>query len=63
MEYKGLTLAAAAEYVVHQKLQPIGGEGGLIALDAKGNLSLPFNSAGMYRGWHRQGEGAEVAIF
>jgi L-asparaginase / beta-aspartyl-peptidase len=63
MEYKGLTLAAAAEYVVHQKLQPIGGEGGLIALDAKGNLSLPFNSAGMYRGWHRQGEAAEVAIF
>ena len=63
MEYKGMTLQAAAEYVVHQKLKPIGGEGGLIAIDAQGNFALPFNSAGMYRGWHRQGEGAQVAIF
>ena len=63
MEYKGLSLAAAAEYVVHQKLLPIGGEGGLIAIDTQGNISLPFNSAGMYRGWQRSGEQPNVAIF
>lgn len=49
MEYKGLTLKQACDIVVHDKLVKIGGEGGLIALDAKGNIELPFNSEGMYR--------------
>ncbi len=49
MEYKGLTLAEACRMVVHDKLAPVGGEGGLIAVDAAGNLALPFNSEGMYR--------------
>jgi len=49
MEYKGLTLAEACRVVVHDKLAPVGGEGGLIAVDAAGNLALPFNSEGMYR--------------
>ena len=49
MEYKGLSLKQACEKVVMDKLVKIGGEGGLIALDAKGNIELPFNSEGMYR--------------
>lgn len=49
MEYKGLTLKQACDDVVMDKLVKIGGEGGLIALDAKGNIELPFNSEGMYR--------------
>jgi beta-aspartyl-peptidase (threonine type) len=49
MEYKGLSLKDACEIVVQQKLVKIGGEGGLIALDAKGNIELPYNSEGMYR--------------
>ena len=49
MEYKGLSLAEACRVVVHDKLAPAGGEGGLIAVDAQGNLALPFNSEGMYR--------------
>jgi beta-aspartyl-peptidase (threonine type) len=49
MEYKGLSLAEACRVVVHDKLAPTGGEGGLIAVDAAGNLALPFNSEGMYR--------------
>lgn len=49
MEYKGLTLKQACDVVVMDKLVKIGGEGGLIALDAKGNIELPFNSEGMYR--------------
>jgi L-asparaginase / beta-aspartyl-peptidase len=63
MRYKGLPLAEAARIVVMDKLLPQGGEGGLIALDAQGNITLPFNSAGMYRGWLREGEAAQVAIF
>lgn len=51
MEYKGLTLKEACDIVVMQKLVKIGGEGGLIAIDKAGNIELPFNSEGMYRGW------------
>lgn len=50
MEYKGLSLKEACDVVVMDKLVKLGGEGGLIALDAKGNIELPFNSDGMYRG-------------
>ncbi|HQU93140.1 MAG TPA: isoaspartyl peptidase/L-asparaginase, partial [Pyrinomonadaceae bacterium] len=49
MKYKGLSLdGAATETMAH--LTSISGEGGLIAVDAQGNVVLPFNSEGMYRG-------------
>lgn len=51
MEYKGLTLAEAAELVVNDKLVKAGGSGGVISLDKSGNLSMPFNSTGMFRGF------------
>ncbi|UOG72982.1 isoaspartyl peptidase/L-asparaginase [Hymenobacter tibetensis] len=50
MEYRNLSLAEACRIVVHDKLAPVGGEGGLVAVDAAGNVALPFNSEGMYRG-------------
>lgn len=49
MEYKGLSLQEACNVVVKDKLVKLGGEGGLIAVDAKGNYNFCFNSAGMYR--------------
>lgn len=49
MEYKGLSLKEACDLVVMKKLVDIKGEGGLIAIDSKGNIELPFNSDGMYR--------------
>lgn len=58
MEYKGLSLKQACDYVVKDKLVKMGGEGGLIAVDALGNIELPFNTDGMYRGWKQNsGEG------
>lgn len=51
MKYKGLSVAAAADQVVNHTLKDVGGDGGVIALDAKGNFAMPFNSAGMYRGF------------
>ncbi|MDQ1086603.1 isoaspartyl peptidase/L-asparaginase family protein [Siphonobacter sp. SORGH_AS_1065] len=51
MRYKGLSVEEAAKEVVNKKLVERGGEGGVIALDAKGNFSMPFNSEGMYRGF------------
>ncbi len=62
MAYKGLSLEAAAEEVINRKLKAAGGEGGLIAVDAQGNISMPFNSEGMYRGYAKPGERV-VAIY
>jgi len=50
MKYKNLTLEAASREAI-EHLTDIKGEGGLIAVDANGNVALPFNSEGMYRGW------------
>ncbi|GAC1592021.1 MAG: isoaspartyl peptidase/L-asparaginase [Hymenobacter sp.] len=63
MEYKGLSLEQAARIVVQDKLAPVGGEGGLIAVDAAGNVTLPFNSEGMYRASRTEGGTAQVAIY
>jgi len=49
MRHRGEALAVAADAVVAE-LEAVGGSGGLIAVDAAGNVALPFNSAGMYRG-------------
>ncbi|MEI7552851.1 MAG: isoaspartyl peptidase/L-asparaginase [Verrucomicrobiota bacterium] len=48
IEHLGLDVTAAAERVIRQRLP---GRGGLIAVDAAGRLTLPFNTEGMYRGW------------
>lgn len=63
MAYAGATLAQAADGVVHDKLPRIGGKGGLIAVDARGNVALPFNTEGMYRGYARVGEAPVPAIY
>ncbi|HEX7830034.1 MAG TPA: isoaspartyl peptidase/L-asparaginase [Thermoanaerobaculia bacterium] len=51
VKYKGMTVQQAGDEVIHKKLEPVKGEGGVIILDAKGNFAMPFNSEGMYRGW------------
>lgn len=56
MEYKGLSLKEACDVVVHDKLVKIQGEGGLVAIDKHGNIELPFNSEGMYRGYATENE-------
>ena len=50
MAYKGLSLQEAVRVVVHEKLPPLDGDGGLIAVDRDGNIVLDFNCSGMYRG-------------
>ncbi len=50
MAYKGLSLEEAVRVVVHEKLPPLDGDGGLIAVDRAGNIVLDFNCPGMYRG-------------
>ena len=49
MEYKKVTLEQATEEVIQHKLTKLGGTGGIVAIDNKGNVSMEFNTAGMYR--------------
>ena len=63
MEYKGLSVKEAAEEVVHKKLVDMGGSGGVIALDAKGNFAMPFNTAGMYRGYVKADGKPSISIY
>lgn len=63
MEYKGLSLQAAMEAVVLDKLVAIKGEGGMIGVDAAGNISMVFNSAGMYRAAQQAGGPVQVGIY
>ncbi|MEC5344744.1 isoaspartyl peptidase/L-asparaginase [Brenneria populi] len=63
MEYAGLTLRQAGDRVVLEKLRRMGGSGGLIAVDNAGNIALPFNSEGMYRGYGYVGKEPVAAIY
>jgi len=51
MRYKGKSMGEAADIVILEKLAKLGGTGGVIAMDANGNHSWPFNTSGMYRGF------------
>ena len=63
MKYRQLTIADAAREVVKQKLPKLGGSGGLIGVDAKGNLATPFNTPGMFHGWVKGDGTLHIAIF
>jgi beta-aspartyl-peptidase (threonine type) len=63
MEYKGLSLAEACHEVVMNKLVKIGGEGGVIAIDHRGEIILSFNSEGMYRGARTINETPFIEIY
>ena len=63
MRYRGMSLAQAADTAVKNKLTDVGGTGGLIAVDKNGNIALPFNTEGMYRGYLLPGGEPVVEIF
>ncbi len=63
MAYAGSTLQEAADAVIHNTLVEKGGTGGLIALDARGNVAMPFNTAGMYRGYLKAGGEREILFY
>ncbi len=63
MEYKGTSLAEAADYIINKKLVEAGGDGGLIAVDKDGNIAFPFNTSGMYRAYVKAGGERVVGVF
>ncbi|TYB86665.1 isoaspartyl peptidase/L-asparaginase family protein [Oceaniovalibus sp. ACAM 378] len=63
MRHAGQSLEDAARHVVMEDLGKNDGSGGLIAVDAKGNITLPFNCDGMYRGSVTQDGDFETLIY
>lgn len=63
IEYKGMSLQDACDTVVKDKLVKIGGEGGLIAVNAQGEGLFCFNSAGMYRAMRNSDGKEEIAYY
>jgi len=63
MEYNNMSLDEAAEIAVMKKFTELGGSGGVVAIDSEGNIAMPFNSDGMYRGYMLADGTCETAIF
>lgn len=63
MEYKNLSLQDAAEELIQNRLLKLGGDGGLIAVDALGNISMPFNTEGMYRACKSSDGTDQISIY
>jgi L-asparaginase / beta-aspartyl-peptidase len=63
MEYAGRSVEEAADHVVNTKLVEMGGNAGIIAIDRHGNITMPFNTSGMYRGSIDADGNVHTAIF
>ena len=63
MEYKSFTLEQASNEVVNKRILEINGDGGIIAVDSKGNIVMPFNTEGMYRACKSSNGREEIAIY
>ena len=62
MNYSSLSVEQAARQVI-DKLSGRGGRGGLIAMDKNGNIAMPFNTEGMYRGYYLNGSEPVIKIY
>jgi beta-aspartyl-peptidase (threonine type) len=63
VRFGGRTLQSAVHEVVLEELPALQGEGGVIAIDRRGEIAMEFNSEGMFRASRRQGEAAQIAIY
>jgi L-asparaginase / beta-aspartyl-peptidase len=62
MEYKNMNVTEACREEI-RKLTELNGTGGVIALDANGNIAMEFNTSGMFRGYIKSTGEKEIAIF
>jgi len=62
IKYLGLSLEEAANQVI-ESIGKLGGSGGFIALDRNGEIAMPFNSSGMFRGFIQEKDKPQVFIY
>lgn len=63
MKYLNEPLETAADDIINNKLKSLGANGGVIAMDKYGNIAMPFNTSGMFRGYLRAGEEVRTYIY
>jgi len=63
MKYLNMSLKEAANKVINEELVEFGGDGGIIALDKAGNITMPFNTSGMFRGYKNTANDTQVFIY
>ncbi len=63
MRFGGRTVGEAAREVVFGELPALGGEGGVIAIDARGEVAMEFNSEGMFRASRTADAETRIAIY
>ena len=63
VRYQKISLEEASNHFIHKKLKSIGGHGGLIAVDNQGNISMPFNTKGMYRACKKENGAEFIGIY
>jgi beta-aspartyl-peptidase (threonine type) len=62
VEYRGLSLEAAARELIHTRIPALGGNGGIIAVGGRGEIVMEFNTEGMFRAARDSAGRREVAI-
>ena len=62
IEYQNKDVKTAAQETIDE-IEKLGGDGGLIALDKNGNIAMPFNTSGMYRGSITEEGEIEIEIY
>lgn len=63
IELKSMSLDKAATEMILQKLPELGGDGGMIAIDKNANITMPFNTGSMFRGYKKSSGDTEVKIY
>lgn len=63
IKFKNQPLDKAAHDVIHKELLTTNGQGGIIGVDKLGNITMPFNTEGMYRGWGTNTEEGKGKIY
>ena len=63
MKYGKMDLNTAADKAIHDIIPKMGGDGGIIAVDSLGNIVMPFNTEGMYRGSVKSDQEVETEIY
>jgi L-asparaginase / beta-aspartyl-peptidase len=63
MRFGGRGVGEAAREVIFGELPALGGEGGVIAIDAQGEIAMEFNSEGMFRASRKAGEETQIGIY
>jgi len=63
VQYQRKSIEQAGKEVIHDVLMPVGGTGGVIIIDTQGNISMPFNTEGMYRAKKSSNMATYVGIF